>query len=137
MTEDAEGTRPPLAVLQLVKFGAVGASNTLVDVLLFVLFYNELHLNYVLAHIISYSCGTVNSFVWNKYFTFERRSKFHGREIYRFIVLNVCSFSLSLAFIYGFNHLLDIRIIDSKLLSIVLTVIVNYFGSKYWCFSGQ
>ncbi|MFB5190720.1 GtrA family protein [Alicyclobacillus fastidiosus] len=134
MNEQTRGARAPLPAVQLLKFGAVGASNTVVDLLLFILFYNGLHFNYLLAHVISYSCGTVNSFVWNRYFTFERRSRLRGRELYRFILLNVCSFLLSLAFIYGFSHLLKLPVIVSKVSSIILTVLVNYVGSKYWCF---
>ncbi|MFD1677918.1 GtrA family protein [Alicyclobacillus fodiniaquatilis] len=135
MTEHARGTRAPLPSAQLLKFAAVGASNSLVDLVLFVVFYHELHLNYIVAHMISYSCGTLNSFVLNKYFTFERRSKLHGQEVYRFVLLNICSFLLSVVFIYGFNHFLHFQVMVSKILSIVLTVIVNYFGSKYWCFA--
>ena len=73
----AEISRPrPKWLIQAVKFGAVGVLNTGIDLGLYFVLTRWLGLgaSLVVAKSISYSAGILNSFLWNKSWTFQSRA---------------------------------------------------------------
>ncbi len=66
----------PKWLVQAVKFGAVGILNTAIDVGLYFVLTRWLGLGGlpVVAKSISYSAGILNSFLWNKFWTFQSRA---------------------------------------------------------------
>lgn len=58
--------------LQFIIFGLVGVLNTAVD---FVVYWALLQLSvyYIVANVLSYGAGMLNSYVWNKYLTFRSK----------------------------------------------------------------
>ena len=61
---------------QAVRFLIVGLSNTAVDLIIFNLLRLIPGMPDVAAKAVSYFCGIVNSFFWNKYWTFNARGTF-------------------------------------------------------------
>jgi putative flippase GtrA len=75
---------------QAVKFGLVGVLNTLVDAGVYYILTRWIGLMDlpVLAKAISYTCGVINSFFWNRLWTF--RSKEGGwRSFSLFVLVNL------------------------------------------------
>ena len=65
----------------LLRFMTVGVGSTLVDFGLFTLLHLLAGIPTLPANIISYSCGIVNSFVFNRRWTFaDRREKSARRQ---------------------------------------------------------
>jgi putative flippase GtrA len=66
----------PNWLIQAIKFGAVGVLNTGVDLGLYFVLTRWLGLGSVpvLAKSISYSAGILNSFIWNKTWTFRSKA---------------------------------------------------------------
>ena len=66
----------PKWLIQAIKFGAVGVLNTGVDLGLYFVLTRWLGLGGmpVLAKSISYSAGILNSFIWNKTWTFHSKA---------------------------------------------------------------
>ena len=75
MRTDISRPRPKWLV-QAVKFGAVGILNTGIDLGLYFVLTRWLGLDAlpVLAKSLSYSGGILNSFLWNKFWTFRSRA---------------------------------------------------------------
>ena len=66
-------------IWQMVKFAIVGVLNTLVDFAVFQALNLLLGWVYV-AQVIGYSCGIINSYLWNSNWTFrEQRTRSVGR----------------------------------------------------------
>ena len=81
--------------VQLLKFVLIGASNTLLDLLVtFVL--NAIFGVYYLAKIVGYACGIANSYFWNSRWTFREERRRDTREIVSFIAVNLITLGLSL-----------------------------------------
>jgi len=59
---------------KFIKFGIVGLSNTAVDLIIFNLLRLIPGMPDVAAKAVSYFCGIINSFFWNKYWTFRSRA---------------------------------------------------------------
>ncbi|GLZ30458.1 sugar translocase [Lentzea sp. NBRC 105346] len=70
--------------MRVVRFGLVGALNTLVDFALYVVLVGFLPL--LAANFVSTSCGMVTSFVLNRGFTF-RSSGPLGRQVVLFLLV--------------------------------------------------
>ena len=50
----------------LSRFSMVGALNTIIDFLVFTVFYEVFGINYIISQITGYSFGILNSFILNK-----------------------------------------------------------------------
>ncbi|MCX7950783.1 MAG: GtrA family protein [Clostridiales bacterium] len=119
----------------LFRFGIVGIINTSVDFITF-MFASQMLSNKVLCQFIGYSCGTLNSFIMNKTWTFEDKS-INNKTLYqaiKFIVINAVSLLASLYFINLFYSVLQVDIYISKVFVIVITQLINFLGYRYWVF---
>lgn len=143
------------SIQQLLKFVLIGASNTLIDLIvcralqaLFGTFSDAAFLTYYLPKIIGYACGILNSYIWNSRWTFREERRRDAREILTFIAVNLVTLGLSLGLMYLFRDVcgLDVwwmntfgenwftRLISGSFFCTVLStgiaLIVNFIGNK-------
>lgn len=124
---------------QAVRFLIVGLSNTAVDLVIFNLLRLIPGMPDVAAKAVSYFCGIVNSFFWNKYWTFNARGTSKGkREFLVFLavnlpplVVNVVVFAL--LGIWAGEGSFIVR--NAKAFgAAVVTIAWNFAGSRYLAF---
>lgn len=139
------------SIVQLLKFALIGASNTLLDlVITFAL--NAIFGIYYLAKIIGYACGILNSYIWNSRWTFREERRRDAREIVSFIAVNLVTLGLSLLLQWLFRDKLhlDARWLDFAgenlltqllngerfclLLASGIALLVNFAGNKLFVF---
>jgi len=84
---------------QFVKFNIVGILNTVVDFLVYTALTELLHLVYIPAKIISYTCGVVNSYIFNTSWTFKKERNRDKKEMFLFLL--VCGAFTALPIIYS------------------------------------
>lgn len=123
---------------EIVKFGLVGVSNTLVDAGVYWLFISVLFIDYGIAQIVGYTCGIINSFVLNRIWTFKKTStnKKTRSQLVRFVTINLISLSITLVALKWLVDHMGIDKMVAKLLVIVLSQVVNFLGYKLWVFKG-
>src|SRR6266705_4967438 len=84
---------------QVLRFGLVGGLNTLVDLLilngLLWLFPTTSSLMLLAYNALAYSLGAVNSFFFNKYWTFGQKQRTTRRELARFTLTTLCGIGWS------------------------------------------
>jgi len=130
---------------QVVRFGLVGALNTVVDLLilnlLLLLFPTNSTRMFLIFGAIAYGVGAVNSFLLNKYWTFGSRQRTTWREVVRFIVTTLCGIGWSSAILWLAGNALHPILINptvwanvSKVVAICGTVLINYLGMSLWVF---
>ncbi|AOZ75276.1 GtrA family protein [Clostridium pasteurianum] len=120
----------------IIKFGCIGCLNTIFDFGIFSLLNILLGVNYIISQIISYFSGTLNSYLFNRFWTFNdtRNNKKTIMEIVQFIVVNLASLSVSLI---GLSILMNNSSLNSffaKIISMLLAQIVNFLGYRFWVF---
>jgi len=123
---------------RIIRFGCVGCINTMFDFGIFCVLNNLFGINYIISQIASYSSGTVNSYFFNKFWTFNdtKTNKKTTKEIVQFIVVNAASLSVSLI---GLSILMKDRSMNSflaKIIAMVLAQVVNFSGYRFWVFGG-
>jgi putative flippase GtrA len=118
---------------QFIKFNFVGLLNTALDFAVFTLL-TWLGVYYILAQCISYGVGMINSYTLNKYWTFAQKGRLEPKQAFRFIMLNLGSLLLSLGLLAIFRDQWMMKVLLAKLLTTVITTLVNYAGNKLWVF---
>lgn len=138
-------------ILQFLKFLLIGASNTLIDLIVtFVL--NAVFGVYYLAKIIGYACGITNSYIWNSRWTFREERRRDRREIILFVAVNLVTlgFSLLLSWLFRDSLHLDVwwmgfagesfltKVLDGErfclLLASGIALLMNFGGNKLFVF---
>ncbi len=145
--------------LQLLKFGLIGVSNTVVDLIvcralqaLFGTFSAAPILTYYLPKVIGYACGIANSYFWNSRWTFREERRRDAREIVLFVAVNLVTLGLSLGLMYLFKNVCGLdawwmrtlgenwftKIVSGDFFCTVLStgvaLIVNFIGNKLLVF---
>ncbi|HYU77011.1 MAG TPA: glycosyltransferase [Ktedonobacteraceae bacterium] len=131
---------------QIVRFGIVGVLNTTVDIIALnillwrfpthdanlLLFYNS----------IAYILGALNSFGFNKYWTFKHRQAVTGSEILRFAIVNIIGILCNDGIIWSVASISHTLIANpilwanaSKGCAIIGIASVSYLGMRLWVFS--
>ena len=119
---------------QFIKFNLVGIMNTAVDFGVFMILNHYLGLVYTVSQVISYSCGMVNSYFFNKFWTFQKKEGFTAIEVIKFILVNLCSLGVSLLVLYILQSKWNWQVLPSKVLATGFSVGVNLLGNKFWVF---
>jgi putative flippase GtrA len=130
---------------QILRFSLVGIVNTGIDLLAFnlllwlvptqststLLFYNSL----------AYALGAFNSFLWNKYWTFQNKERTTTRELLTFIgtvLLGIACNDLILGMTSTlFRSFIGNSLLLSngcKILAIFGTLSISYLGMRLWVF---
>ncbi len=126
---------------QFGKFMVVGVINFLVDFGIFKLLSVVFGVPVVISNIISYTCGVLNSFFMNRYWTFKIKHKFISIHFVKFVFVNLISLGVNtlavwvLVSLYHFNSgLFGIENMYAKLIATVFSFTVNFAGNKLLVF---
>lgn len=131
-----------------VKFMAVGAVNFFVDLGIFTLLHTVIGIIAVPSNIVSYSCGVINSYLLNRYWTFKIRLdfisayklksgaviRFLSVPFLKFVFVNLISLGVNTLAVYIFIDLYSLDPTLSKLIATVFSFVVNFAGSKLLVF---
>jgi putative flippase GtrA len=118
---------------RLLKFGTVGIFNTLITIGSFMLLLS-VGVNYLLANIISYGLGVINSYYWNKNWVFEATS---GQKnlFLKFVVVNLITLLINTLSLYLLVNYLGIHPIIGQFISTGIGMVINYLLNKRWTFN--
>lgn len=119
-----------------IRFVIVGVINTAVDFGVYSLCFGILHIYYMTAQVFGYSAGIINSFIMNKFWTFENKevNKKTTGQFIKFITVNALSFGATLLGLRLLVHNLNVNAYIAKAITIVISQAINFFGYKLWVF---
>jgi putative flippase GtrA len=120
--------------ISFIKFALVGVVNTLIDFVVYALL-TTIGVNYILAQWISYSAGILNSYVMNRKWTFERKEKSSKREVISFVIVNLITLSLTSFLLTVLYNKWGVALLLSKLLITIVSVGINFIGTKLFVFT--
>lgn len=121
-------------LLQAAKFAVVGAANTLIDFGVFTVLAQLLSVNVYLAQIIGYSCGMLNSYIFNRSWTFESKGKFWSTALLRFLLLNLAMLGVSTLLLSFLLNRLALPKLIAKAGATLITMCISFVVNKLWVF---
>lgn len=122
-------------LLPMIRFGIVGLVNTGVDYIIFMLLAWG-GVPVIVAQIISYSCGTANSYILNSKWTFNKQlsNDTNKRQLPKFIIINLIVLGITSLLLQVLHTGTELPLALGKLIATATGMIINYIGSRYWVF---
>ena len=131
------GATKPHNWIQLVKFGAVGGSGYVVNLVVFGLLAEGLDVHHLIAAVGAFCVAVTNNFLLNRHWTFaagEGDSSFQGP---RFLVVSVGSLLINLAVLQALVTAGDLGELPSQAIAVAVAMPFNFIGNKVWTFSWE
>jgi putative flippase GtrA len=138
---------------RFMKFIVVGIISSIVDFGLMNLFTLAFNLSLVLSQAISFTVAVLNSFLWNRYWTYpDSRSKSVVRQLVQFTVVNVVGIAIRTPLISWLDNTL-FKLLDNLsfpplplsnmvisqnaalAISILVVMMWNFFINRFWTYS--
>lgn len=116
-----------------MKFSIVGILNTFVGLGVIFLCMKLLKLPYLPSNFIGYAAGLLNSFIWNKLWTFQSK-RWNRFELVLFLVIFFISFLVQLAGVVFLVEIIDIKPEYAQVIGIGLYTITNFIGNRFITF---
>lgn len=114
---------------QIISYGLVGVSNSVVTIVVIYVCLHFLGLSSVLSNILGYAAGVVNSFVWNSKYTFQSRCEW--RKFVVFVLCFLICYLLQLGvLIYLDRYHQEIFPMVRQLVAMVVFNVVNFIANK-------
>ena len=121
--------------LQLIRFGVVGCSGFVVNVLAFAICLHVFRLDYKVADPIAYLAGVMNNFFWNRRWTFGHKRDAHpAKQGVKFLVVSAVAFGCNYGLVVGFVHWTTLDKVLIDIIANILVIPVNFIGQKFWSF---
>ena len=117
---------------EFILFAIVGVSNTVINFIVYAIlvFFN---MPYLIANVIGYGVGMLNSYLLNKNFVFQKKEG--GSSIFfKFVLINVITVTVHSILLYFFVSVFGWHKIYSQAFVTIITLVLNYLGNKLWTF---
>lgn len=117
--------------IQFLKFGIVGLSNSIMTFLVYsiLIFFGSY---YLVANVIGYCAGVVNSYIWNSKFVFKRQQ---SKVLFtKFMLVNLITLSINTILLYILIDKLNYGKYVGQMITISISMIINFMLNKFWTF---
>ncbi|MBO4814622.1 MAG: GtrA family protein [Muribaculaceae bacterium] len=136
-------------LIQLVKYGIIGVSNTLITLITFYVLNTLLNVPYVPANVTGYVLGVANSFFWNRTWVFKTKNNWR-REAVLFVIGFLLCWGLQILFSWVLLEVCDMKDLTISwlpmkkagqnivmILSMVVYTLANYAYNRTFTFREQ
>jgi len=117
---------------ETIKYIIVGLMNTIIAFLAYYIVFS-FTTNYLLALAALYIAGILNSFFWNKYWTFESKGD-AKKEFSKFIIVYIITFIINYLLLLVLVGKLNLDKSLAGIVSVIIAIVVSYIGNKLWSF---
>jgi putative flippase GtrA len=128
------GLRKPANWLQLVRFGAVGASGYVVNLAVYTAAVHGAGFAYALAATLAFIVALANNFVWNRAWTFRAHDGHAGFQAARFVVVSLTAFAFNLLVLFMLVEFAGVAKVPAQAIAIAAATPMNFLGNKLWSF---
>lgn len=123
-------------IIQFIKFGIVGASNTVISLIIYYLCL-YIGLNYILSNSIAFIISVLNAYYWNQKYVFKNNSKkktFTIKALVRVFTSYGSTFLLGTVLLILWIDCLHISEFLAPLINLCITIPLNFILNKFWAF---
>jgi dolichol-phosphate mannosyltransferase len=128
------GTRKPENWTQLFKFGFVGGSGYVVNLIAFAILVGPFNFHHISAAIVAFCVAVTNNFLWNRHWTFEAGHGHAGFQAARFLTVSVAGLVINLIVLELFvrSGMADV---PAQALAVAIAMPFNFIFNKLWTFA--
>jgi putative flippase GtrA len=119
---------------QFIKYGLVGAINTLITAVVLFVLQNVFGVSYKISNASGYIAGFFNSFAMNRRWTFKASQRSTIKQFFRFTAVFGISYLIQLGLVVIFIDLLSMNKNMAQLLGMVFYTLISYISNKLFTF---
>jgi putative flippase GtrA len=128
------GVRHPGNWMQLIRFGAVGASGFAVNIIVFAICVHLIGIDFRLASVFAYLVSVMSNFWLNRHWTFSAKADHPARQAIKFFAVSLVA--------YGFSYVILVSLVDStgmekvfaQAIAVLASMPLSFIGQKLWSF---
>jgi len=120
-------------VVQFVKFGIIGVSNTLIAFAVYTLLLKGFGVWYLAASAIGFALGAVNGFLLNRRWTFSGHVGDALTPV-RWGVVQTCGLGLNLGLLYVFVHDAGLDKLLAQAFATIVVTVITFGVNRAWTF---
>ena len=128
------GTRRPANWLQLFRFGLVGASGYVVNLVAFAILAEAVGIHHIPAAIGAFAVAVTNNFLWNRHWTFDAAAGHAGFQAARFLAVSLAGLAVNLIVLELLVSVAEMAEVPAQAIAVGLAMPVNFLGNKLWTF---
>jgi putative flippase GtrA len=135
-TRAGRALRKPQNWVQLAKFGVVGASGYVVNLVVYTALLRGAGFHFAAAATCSFLVAVTNNYLWNRLWTFRSQRGHVAWQGLRFLVVALCAYTANLALLsaliaFGVDKVL------AQAIAILVVTPLNFIGNKLWSFRSR
>jgi putative flippase GtrA len=127
--------RRPASWWQLIKFGLVGGSGYVINLLVFALLSADLGVHHVLAAIGAFCVAVSSNFFWNRHWTFAAGDGHAGFQAARFFAVSTGALVVNLVALEALLLGTSLGELSAQAISVAIAMPFNFLGNKLWTFA--
>ena len=127
--------RRPDSWMQLLKFGVVGGSGYLVNLVVFAALTDNLALHHATAAVGAFCVAVTNNFFWNRHWTFGAGDGHPGFQAARFFAVSIAALLINLAVLEALVRGTSLGPVTAQAIAVAVAMPFNFLGNKLWTFS--
>ncbi|MBO6145236.1 MAG: GtrA family protein [Bacilli bacterium] len=117
--------------VQIFKFVIVGGTATIIDWAVYYVLYNFLHIQPLIANILSFSVSVIYNYVASVKWVFDvNQEKSKKRMFIEFMIFSIIGLLLSELLLWIFIDLISINAMISKIIATAIVMVFNFITRK-------
>jgi len=128
------GTRKPENWMQLFKFGVVGGSGYVINLIVFAVLTEALGIHHIAAAVLSFCVAVSNNFLLNRHWTFQATEGHAGFQTARFFTVSLLALGVNLVFLYLLVDVASAPELPAQAIAVAAAMPFNFLGNKLWTF---
>jgi len=128
------GVRHPQNWLQLLRFGAVGASGYVINLIAFAACVHLLEIDYRAASVVAFLIAVANNFWWNRHWTFGAKQDHPVGQAVRFFAVSVVAFAFSYVILVSLVDGAGFDKVLAQAIAVLAAMPLSFIGQKLWSF---
>lgn len=121
------------SLLQLIRFGAVGALSTIVHAIVYIFVLHTSPASGQEANIVGFIFAFSFSFIGQNAFTFKKKGV-DSQIFMKFAIVSFCGLALNSFWVYLVEHVFDIDNVYAAIGIALVTPGVTFISMKFWVF---
>jgi putative flippase GtrA len=127
--------RKPDNWIQLVKFGVVGGSGYVINLIVFAFLASNLGVFHSVAAVGAFVVALGNNFFWNRHWTFGPGEGLAHHQAIRFTVVSVGALVINLIVLEVLVSSASMGDIPAQAIAVAVAMPFNFLGNKLWTFT--
>lgn len=116
-----------------MRFGIVGASGYVINLVVFWVATEKADMHHVPAAVAAFVVAVTNNFLWNRHWTFRAADGHAGFQAARFFTVSLVSLGVNIAILQALIAL-GLPEIGAQAIAVAVATPVNFIGNKLWTF---